>query len=181
MENALLVSNLLLWIVILLQLGLFIVFAKLVVRFLNGFRVNEGNQIETATLEAGDKAPAFWEKDQFGVMHSLEQNDNKYTLLLFISETCGICEKILRQLPEVEFSEKNLRLFVISSTSMGPKETLVRGFPFLKAGDMFQAYRVSALPTGVLISPDQRIVSISEIPEMNKLYQMLGKVVNQAS
>ncbi|WP_103104835.1 redoxin domain-containing protein [Brevibacillus reuszeri] len=181
MEKALLISNLLLWIVILLQLALFVVFAKLVVQFLNGFRAKAEGKFESAALQAGDKAPMFWEKDQYGVMQSLEKNDNKYTLLLFISETCGICEKILRQLPQIDFAEKNLRLFVVSTASLGPKEDLVKNYPFLKAGDLFQAYRVNALPTGVLISPEWRIVSMSEIPEISKLYQLLGNVVNQAS
>ncbi|KZE39340.1 peroxiredoxin [Brevibacillus parabrevis] len=181
MEKALLVSNLLLWIVVLIQLALFVVFAKLVVRFLNGFQAKGETKVESVTLQAGDKAPMFWEKDQHGVMQSLEKNENKFTLLLFISETCGVCEKILKQLPQVELADRNLRIFVVSTTSLGPKEDLVKDFPLLKAGDLFQAYRIKALPTGVLISPDKHIVSTSEIPEINRLYQLLGKAVQEAS
>jgi thiol-disulfide isomerase/thioredoxin len=170
-ETFLLISVVLLWIVVIAQLILFLVFSKLVVRFLNGFRL-VGRKVEPVRLQRGERAPFFREKDQWGLWHTQTDVQDRATLLLFVNNTCGTCRMLLKQLQDFHGWEQECRLLVVASSPLDEDKKLPPSIPLLLSAQMFEAYRIDSVPMAVAYGPDERLLEVTKVEKFEQFEQL---------
>ncbi len=172
METFLLISVILLWIVVIALLVLFLIFSKLVVRFLNGFRVN-GGKMEAVEMQPGEAVPFFREKDQAGVWHNQTDEQVRPTLLLFVNNTCGTCKAILQKLSDLKSMENEIRLLVIASSPLDEDKEVPPSIPFLLSAKMSEQFRVRSVPMAVLYGSDDRLQAVQKLERFEQLLFLL--------
>ena len=161
MEQALVVSNLLLWIAVLVLAA--VVFA--LVRQIGVLyeRVAPAGALMLAGgPRVGEAAPRFALDDVFGRATSLGGDDpeNRQTLLLFVSPTCPVCKTLLpvaKSLAarEPRASRKSGLRLVFASDGQEDHVAFVRkhaldAFPYLVSTELGLAHQVGKLPFAVL-------------------------------
>jgi hypothetical protein len=137
------VSVLLLWILVIIQLGITFMLTKLISAFLNSSGVKN-----LPKLEIGSKAPLFREFDQNGNIITLE--NNKVTLLLFIKDTCNNCKNILNNINKI----KNINIEIILISGLADNWDLTqlpKDIPLIQSSIVMRNYLIERVPTAVLI------------------------------
>jgi methylamine dehydrogenase accessory protein MauD len=158
MTEALLVSNLVLWIAVL-------ALAALVVALLRQIgvlyeRIAPVGALATgALLRAGDAGPAVRAARLSGEPFLVggPSADGRSTLLFFLSPTCPVCKTLLPVVKRVAGSEAGWLRVVLASD--GPaeehaefvRETDLGGLPYVLGTELGLAYRVGKLPHAVLL------------------------------
>jgi len=156
--DALLVSTIALWIVVVVLAG---VVAALVrqVGVLYERVAPAGALVLPQSLVAGDAAPVIDAQDLAGRVHRVggEHAAGRSTLVFFLSPTCPVCKQLLPALRSLARGEAGwLDVVLASDGARGEHESFVArarldDFPYLLSTELGVAYRVGKLPYAVLI------------------------------
>jgi methylamine dehydrogenase accessory protein MauD len=156
--EALLVSNLLLW---LLVVGMGVVIVALVRQIgVLHERVAPAGALSLASgPKAGEAAPRVEVEDLAGTRRSVGAADPEglAILLFFLSPTCPVCKVLLPVLESVARRERAwLRVWLASDGPRAEHEAFVKDrrlerFPYLLSTELGLTYRVGRLPYAVLI------------------------------
>lgn len=159
MDTFILVSIILLWVVVILQFGLFILLAKLVGQFLSRMRLASNGQAVQYSLGVGDQAPLFREKDQAGRMRVLAETEGKQTLLLFSQDGCEICARVIPELPKLQ-EQTGMRILVLSPDGQG-EHKLGPDVPvsIIRSQDVLDSYMNPPAPTMMLLDEKNYIMA----------------------
>ena len=158
MNEALLVSNVILWVAV-------VVLACVVAALARQLGVLYERVAPAGALvlgrgpSVGDAAPAVPVADLVGTTHEIgaPRADGRSTLLFFLSPTCPVCKELLPALRSAARRESEWLDVVLASD--GPRDEHVRfvrearleSFPYLLSPALGVAYQVGKLPYAVLI------------------------------
>ena len=159
MNEALIVSNLLLWLAVLaLLVAVFALSRQIGILYeriapMGALMMDHGPKV-------GEAAPAFDLAALGGGLVRIGQpaaHAAQNTLLFFVSPTCPVCKKLLPVLKSAQKAEKGWLDIVLASDGEAPKHQAfitghkLDGFPYVLSSDLGMAYRVSRLPYGVML------------------------------
>ena len=181
MENSLLISNFLLWVVILIQSIILVAFIRLVVQFLNRFRISD-KQVEVATLSIGGPAPVFRERNQNGVVIELNNQQTEQTLLVFTSDTCGTCKVVIPELQHTRKHYPNVRVIVVSNPIYYEKGIEIpEGIHLIRSDEIMNKYHVHVVPTAFLVDENGTIREIKQVKDHQDVEAMFNMLVDKVS
>ena len=158
MSDALVVSNVLLWIAV---LGLAVVVFALVrqIGVLHERVAPAGALMMGGGPKVGELAPRFAGEDLFGRRVELGGADaaGASTLLLFVSSSCPVCRTLLPVVRSIA-TQEGPRLRVVLASDGDPQEQRrfaeehgLRAFPYVVSTELGLAHQVAKLPHAVLI------------------------------
>ena len=157
MTQALLVSNLVLWIAV-LALAAVVVALVRQIGVLHERVAPAGALTLGSGAKVGEAAPRLAVADLAGVLHDVgaPATDGRDTLLFFLSPSCPVCKALLPALHSLADAEANrLRVVFASDGPRAEHEAFAArerlAFPYLLSGPLGVAYRVGKLPWAVLI------------------------------
>lgn len=163
MTEALLVSNLVLWAVVVALSALVLALLRQV-GILHERIAPAGALATAARLEVGERAPVVAATDWNGATRTVgaPDPDGVATLLLFVSPTCPMCKTLLPIATATVTAESRKRTTRLVLASDGPRnehEAFVREqqldrFGYVLSGALGVAYGVAKLPWAVLIDGD---------------------------
>lgn len=158
MSEALLVSNLLLWLAV-LALGAVVYALARQIGVLHERVAPAGALVMGGGPKVGELAPRFAGEDLFGrpVEIGAPDSEGSSTLLLFVSPGCPVCKTLLPVVKSIAALEGDALRVVIASD--GPieeqrrfaEEHALGAFPFVVSTELGLAHRVAKLPHAVLI------------------------------
>ncbi len=161
MSGALLASNVLLWILVLVMGGVILALVRQI-GVLYERVAPAGALVVGSGPKAGEEAPVFTVSD----LANREQRvggtrpDNLSTLLFFLSPTCPVCKTLLPVLKSVARNEGRwLNVILASDGARKEHEAFVseyrlQQFPYLLSSELGLGYRVGRLPHAVLIDSE---------------------------
>ncbi|WP_205574739.1 methylamine dehydrogenase accessory protein MauD [Indioceanicola profundi] len=159
MIEALIISNVLLWIGLVASIVLLIGLARQI-GLLHERSAPLGAMMTDKGPDVGDAAPAFTLKDQNERAVSIGgvQASGMDQLLLFVSPTCPMCEKLLPVAKSLVRDEK-LRLVLISDGDPADHERYLKshdltGIPYVRSAEVGMRYQVGRVPHAVIIDGD---------------------------
>ena len=158
MQETLLISNIVLWILVAV-LGLVVFALARQVGVLYERIAPAGALMISQGPEVGEQAPAFTLETMAGESLTLggTPSTGKSTLLFFLSPTCPVCNTLLPVLRSIKESEKAWLDVVLASDGDRDKqekfiaEKKLQDFPYVLSTDLGMAYQVAKLPFAVLI------------------------------
>jgi methylamine dehydrogenase accessory protein MauD len=159
MTDALLISNVLVWIA-LIALALAVLALARQIGVLHERIRPVGALSLGKTIGAGETAPAFQLPSLTGgtVRIGGVTQDGRSTLLFFVSASCPVCKTLLPVLKNLVATESQcVRLVFASDGTETEHQPFIRqhqldAFPYVLSTDVGMAYRISKLPYAVLIS-----------------------------
>ncbi len=156
MTDALVVSNLLLWLVVLALLVAVIALARQV-----GILYERVAPMGALTLDAGPAvgaaAPTMSLRALDGRAIELGIPGRASTLLFFLSPTCPVCKKLLPILRSIQGAERSWMNIVLASDGEPAEHQAyvarqrLEDFPYVLSRDLGLAFRVGKLPYAVLV------------------------------
>ena len=156
MTDALVISNLLLWLVVLALLVAVIALARQL-----GILYERVAPMGALTLDAGpavgSPAPQMSLRALDGKAIELGAPTRTATLLFFLSPTCPVCKKLLPVLRSVQGAERDwLTVVLASDGELAEHQAFVArhglvDFPYVLSRDLGLAFRVGKLPYAVLV------------------------------
>ncbi len=165
MTEALMISNVLLWIAVLAALvGLFALARQIGVLYervapMGALMMDTGPKV-------GEASPVFDLPALVGNTRvSIGRPADKSTLLFFLSPTCPVCKKLLPILRSVNRTEQDWLRVVLTSDGEQPEHLAfyekadLTEFPYLLSSEPGIAYRVAKLPYAVLLNEHGRVVA----------------------
>ncbi len=162
MTEALVISNLLLWLVVLALLVAVIALARQV-----GILYERVAPMGALTLDAGPAvgtaAPAMSLRALDGRAIELGTPTRASTLLFFLSPTCPVCKKLLPILRSIREAEgKWLDVVLASDGDLAEHQQYVArqglgDFPYVLSRDLGMAFRVGKLPYAVLVDEQGQV------------------------
>ena len=161
MLEALLISNILLWLVV-MALAAVVVALVRQVGVLHERVAPAGALVGREGPRIGEGAPRFELSDWAGLPRTIGGPDpeRKSTLLVFVSPTCPVCKTLLPVLDSVVRAERpSLRMVLASDGPRDEHDAFVRAFGLAERGyvlshELGMAYQVGKLPYAVLIDAD---------------------------
>lgn len=162
MIEALVVSNLVLWVAVLALLGTVFALARQIgilyerIAPMGALMLDNGPKV-------GDAAPAFDLVTLDGEHFATGGPRTKSLLLFFLSPTCPVCKKLLPILRRIAVDEKRwLDLAFASDGDRDEHEAFriraeLQQFPYLLSPDLGMAYRIGKLPYAVLLDEDGHV------------------------
>ncbi len=165
MNEALMISNVLLWVAVLAALvGLFALARQIGVLYervapMGALMMDTGPKV-------GEASPVFDLPDLIGSSRvAIGRPGEKSTLLFFLSPTCPVCKKLLPILRSVNNTEKDWLRVVLTSDGEQPEHLAfyekadLKEFPYVLSSEPGIAYRVAKLPYAVLLNEHGRVVA----------------------
>jgi len=156
MIDALVVSNLLLWLVVLVLLVAVIALARQL-----GILYERVAPMGALTLDAGPavgaSAPQMSLRAMDGQAIELGASNRTSTLLFFLSPTCPVCKKLLPVLRSIQAAEHDwVNVVLASDGELTEHQAFVArqglaDFPYVLSRDLGLAFRVGKLPYAVLV------------------------------
>ena len=156
MSEAMLISQIALWVLLLIMAGLQFALLRQI-----GVLHERIAPMGALTLDKGPKegelAPSFDVEDLTGRRIHLGGAGGKSSLLFFLSPSCPVCKKMLPILKSMLRSESQWLEILLASDGEGPEhERFVRAqslsdFPYILSQELGMRYRVAKLPYAVLI------------------------------
>lgn len=163
MPEALVVSNIILWVVVLALLVAVLALTRQVgilyerVAPMGALMLDQGPKV-------GDMSPAFTLDSLGGGSTAVGlAGRGKSQLLFFLSPTCPVCKKLLPVLKSISNSEGKWLDLVFASDGDRPehaefyRKAGLGGFPYVLSADLGMAFKVGRLPYAVLIGEDGRV------------------------
>ena len=154
--NGLLISNIVLWCVVLALLVAVWALARQI-GILYERVAPMGALVTDAGPKVGEAAPRLSVPSLAGSLMDIGGATAKSTLLFFVSPTCPVCKKLLPVLKSVAQAERRLaergagqRRRDARAPGVLPDAQLTQ-FPYLLSGELGSTYRVQRLPYAVLI------------------------------
>lgn len=158
--SALAVSNLVLWVLVLVLAGVLLA----VVRQLGVLHERiapAGALMLTRGLTVGEAAPRLDVKDLQGRTHQVGgARQGRSTLLLFVSPTCPVCKTLLPAVKSSDRQERDwLDLILASDGDLEEQQAFVRSqglesIPYVVSPALGLAYQVSRLPYAALLDAE---------------------------
>ncbi|MGG4449943.1 redoxin domain-containing protein [Brevibacillus sp. HB1.4B] len=165
----------------LIQLVIILFFSKLLVDFLNRFRLS-GKTIEDTSLIVGDRAPLFREKDQTGNLVKLADNFGKKSVLLFISETCETCKDLIPYLSDITLINPYLKIFVIVSNYSKQKEyNIPDQISLIRSENIVKQYYIRTVPTMIMVDEKGYILYANGVDNFEQLMAVIKAISHKAS
>jgi methylamine dehydrogenase accessory protein MauD len=161
MVEALIVSNIALWIMVVVLAVVVVVLVRQI-GVLHERVAPAGALVTGSDPKIGDRAPKFSVEDWAGALQEIggASSDGKSTLLFFLSPTCPVCKTLLPVLDSVRRAERSwLRIVLASDGSREEHEAFVRAhgletYPYVRSTELVLAYRVGKLPYATLVDAD---------------------------
>ena len=162
MNDALIVSNLLLWLAVMALLVVVIALSRQIgilherISPMGALMMDNGPKVGTA-------APAFELAALGGGSVQLGGAAARSTLLFFVSPTCPVCKKLLPIVKSLRKAEGDaLELVFASDGELAEHEAFRRradlgAYPYVLSAELGMSYHVSKLPYAVLIDASGRI------------------------
>lgn len=180
MGNTLLYSNIILWIVVIVQTLFIFLLTKSITHFLNNLRIEKTN---SNLLTVGKKAPLFKEVDEKGSLIKLSDFNDSFTLLFFADDVCNICKEtfalIKNKIPD------SMRLVIIADENPGIESlsTLVseNNMSLIRSNDIPINYQINEVPTLFLLDKYHVIKEIYSHNEVQELIKDLALQNHKAS
>ena len=161
MNEALLISNALLWVLFLSVLA----FCIILTRKIGILHDRDAAPMDSPTMDdgpkVGDKAPALLIPSLTGIPIQLGapygQASEMATLLVFVSPTCSVCKKLIPQVKRLAERKRDWLRVVFASDGerLAHLEFIRRAglkkFPYILSDELSMAYGVSKHPYAVLI------------------------------
>ncbi|MEZ5869327.1 methylamine dehydrogenase accessory protein MauD [Defluviimonas denitrificans] len=157
-------SNILLWVVVLVQLGVIFALARQIGILFE--RVSPvGAMISDAGPALGDKVAALELPNLNGPGLTLGQAGGRSQLIFFLSTSCPICKALLPALKSIRTDEQSWLDVILASDG---REQLHRrlieteklgAFPYVLSSELGMSFKVSKLPFAVLIDKDGKVVT----------------------
>jgi methylamine dehydrogenase accessory protein MauD len=160
--NVLVISNLLLWVVVLALMLICLALARQIgilyerVAPMGALMLDKGPAV-------GEKAPNFSLRTLRGSMLTIgasEVTSTQATLLFFLSPTCPVCKKLLPIIKRLAERESNWLRIVLASDGEQPEHLAfvnragLSEFPYVLSTELGMSYQISKLPYTVLIGSD---------------------------
>lgn len=162
--NLLIFSNILLWIVVLIQLGVIFALARQIGILFE--RVSPvGAMISDSGPALGEKVPSLALPNLNGEGLTLGDAGGRSQLVFFLSTSCPICKALLPALKSIRSEEEAWLNVVLASDG---RETLHRrlidseslqDFPYVLSAELGMSFKVSKLPFAVLIDKHGKIAA----------------------
>ena len=162
MNDALLISNLLLWFAVLALLVAVVALSRQIgilyerVAPMGALMMDSGPGV-------GEPAPAFDLRSLDGRAVHLGAPAQHSTLLFFLSPTCPVCKKLLPILKSIASTEAAWLNLVLASDGEAPEHEEFRqraslgAFPYVLSAELGMKFRISKLPYAVLIDERGRV------------------------
>ena len=156
--SALIISNIVLWIVVLaLLVALLATIRQLGV--LHERIAPTGALMLAKGLKVGDAAPQVSVQDLGGVLRTIGEpsTNGRATLLMFVSPTCPVCKSLLPVLKSSFATERDwLDIVLASDGDLESQREFVQshklgGFPYVVSAPLGMSYQVSRLPFAALV------------------------------
>jgi methylamine dehydrogenase accessory protein MauD len=156
MSDALLISNIFLWLVVLALLLVVWALARQIgvlyerVAPMGALMIDQGPKV-------GDAAPSFSLTSIAGGAVSIGGQLGRGQLLFFLSPTCPVCKKLLPVIRSIAHSEKAWLDIVLASDGDLPQHKAfyekadLSAFPYVLSTELGMTYQISKLPYAVLI------------------------------
>ena len=178
MGTALLISNGLLWCLVLALLAMVIALARQVGVLFE--RVAPmGALVTDSGPKVGETAPAMALQTLDHASLQLPGAAGTSTLLFFLSPTCPVCKKLLPALKSMQKAEAGwLRMVLASDGEQAEhrvfwREYGLEGFPYVLSSQLGMAYRVARLPYAVLIDATGNVSAKGLINSREQLESLL--------
>lgn len=171
MNTFMIVSNVLLWCVLIIQMILFFVVTRSVSELVKRFQVTQpGSGVNDTKIVLGQHAPLFSEQDHRGEIITLRRGASHRTLLVFTLDTCVACEKLIPELPKLLVDEPLLRIIVVAQEDLSARDKQVpSGISLVRCNWLMEQYDVKQTPYYVLIDSDGRIADKGAAITINSL------------
>lgn len=158
MLQALLVSNVLLWIALLAMACIVLALVRQI-GVLSERVAPAGALVVGSGPRTGETAPELAVTDLSGKLKAIggEHPEDRSTLLFFLSPTCPVCKTLLPVLRSIARKERRSLDIVLASDGMRRehetfrREHRLESFSYLLSTELGLAYRVAKLPYAVLI------------------------------
>ena len=156
MSDALLISNVFLWLVVLALLLVVWALARQIgvlyerIAPMGALMIDQGPKV-------GDVAPSFSLTSIAGGTVSIGGQLGRGQLLFFLSPTCPVCKKLLPVIRSIANSEKAWLDIVLASDGELPQHKAfyekadLSAFPYVLSTELGMTYQISKLPYAVLI------------------------------
>jgi len=162
MNEALIASNMLLWLAVLALLVAVFALARQI-GILYERIAPMGALMMDSGPKVGEAAPAFELAGMDGAPVAIGAPAAASTLLFFLSPTCPVCKKLLPIIKSVRKAEGERLRVVLASDGEAADHRAFRqraelgDFPYVLSAELGMRYQVSKLPYAVLIDPQGRI------------------------
>jgi methylamine dehydrogenase accessory protein MauD len=156
MTNALIVSNILLWVAVLALLATVLALARQI-GILYERIAPMGALMMDSGPGVGQPAPVLQLPALGGGAVQIGGSANRNTLLFFLSPTCPVCKKLLPIIKSMQKAEAESTQIVLASDGKLPQHEAFRqraeleGFPYVLSAELGMNFRVSKLPYAVLL------------------------------
>lgn len=161
MQTFYLISNIALWVFVLLQVAVLYTLTKTLVQLVNRvqYKIMRNQLSQALTLKVGSRAPVFREPDQHGRMISLSDNGGLGTLLVLTVDNSPMCKELILRLPELRALQLPLRICVIDDiTPNGTPSEAPDGLHYFRSRLVYKSFHVKRAPFFVLVN-EQGIVA----------------------
>lgn len=162
--NLLVFSNILLWIVVVIQIGVIFALARQIGILFE--RVSPvGAMVSDMGPGLGDKVPAMDLPNLSGPGLTLGRAGGKSQLIFFLSTSCPICKALLPALKSIAEDEGRWLDVVLASDG---REALHRRlieaeklsqFPYVLSSELGMSFKVAKLPFAVLLDGDGKVAA----------------------
>ena len=163
MSEALIVSNIVLWVVVLALLLVVLALSRQVgilyerIAPMGALMLDQGPKV-------GDASPVFGLESLGGGSVAVGLSARKKSqLLFFLSPTCPVCKKLLPILKSISVSEGKWLDLIFASDGDRPEHVAfyrkagLDDFPYVLSTDLGVAFKVGRLPYAVLIGEDGKV------------------------
>lgn len=187
MTDALVISNILLWLVVLALLVAVFALARQVgilyerVAPMGALMIDSGPAV-------GEAPPRFDLIDLDGAPVAVGSSGARSQLLFFLSPTCPVCKKLLPILKSIAEAEAAWLRIVFASDGEREEHAAFRrragieAFPYLLSADLGMAFRVGKLPYAVLLDEQGRVRAKGLVNSREQLESLFtAKEMNVAS
>jgi methylamine dehydrogenase accessory protein MauD len=179
MEQALVVSNVVLWIVVLVLVAVVFALARQI-GVLHERIAPMGALVMDHGPAVGDLAPVVAARALDGRALQVGAPDARQTLLFFLSPSCPVCKKLLPAIESLARTEA-ARLQVVLASDGDDADThrrfverhALQAFPYLLSQPLGMAWRVGKLPHAVLIGADGRVAAKGLVNSREQLESLL--------
>ena len=164
MPDVLVVSNVLLWLVVIVLAVAVLALARQIGVLHERIRPVGALSLGQA-VQAGDDAPAFTLESLTGGVVSIggRKPDDRDQLLLFLSPTCPVCKTVLPIARELAAGEST-QLVLASDGWAQEHEAFIAAhrledLPYVLSGALGMAYRIGKLPYAVLVGAGGKVLA----------------------
>lgn len=188
MIEALVLSNIVSWLVILL-LGVLVYALSRQIGVLHERIKPVGALSLGSAIQVGEPAPSFKVPNINGddVSIGSARDDGKVTLLFFLSSSCPVCKILIPVLTALGSQEQDwLSLIFVSDGEPAEHSAVItehqlQAWPYVLSMEVGMAYQISKLPYGVLISPEGQLSSHGLINNREHIESLINSYTQENS